>query len=94
MSAESLLRIELFGSPGSRQIERQALILPAGTTVAEALRQAGWLDQPGRVAAIWGRPVEPDHPLREGDRIEWLRALSVDPKEARRQRYRGHSRPR
>ena len=94
MSAESplLLRIELLGSAGPRQIERQSLTLPAGATVVEALRQAGWLDVPGRVAAIWGRPVEPDQPLRDGDRVEWLRALTVDPKEARRQRYRGHGR--
>ncbi len=94
MSAESTpLRIELLCSPAARQIERLELTLPAGATVIEALRQAGWLDEPaGRVAAIWGRHVEPDQPLRDGDRVEWLRALTVDPKEARRQRYRGHSR--
>ena len=32
------------------------------------------------------RPL--DHPIREGDRVEVYRPLRVDPKEARRQRYR------
>jgi putative ubiquitin-RnfH superfamily antitoxin RatB of RatAB toxin-antitoxin module len=94
-SAETTpMRIELFASPGPRQSRHEVLHLAAGTTVAEALRLAGWLDESGHVAAVWGRHVEPDHPLRDGDRIEWLRPLQVDPKEARRQRYRGHTRQR
>jgi len=38
-------------------------------------------------AAIWGKPVEPSCVLQEGDRIEWLRGLRVDPKVARRERF-------
>ena len=40
------------------------------------------------VLARWGRKVEATAPLAEGDRIEWLRPLVVDPKESRRLRYR------
>jgi putative ubiquitin-RnfH superfamily antitoxin RatB of RatAB toxin-antitoxin module len=36
--------------------------------------------------AIFGQRVEGDSPLRDGDRVELLRPLQADPKEARRQR--------
>jgi len=39
---------------------------------------------------VWGKLREPGDPLREGDRVEVYRPLKVDPKEARRQRYRSH----
>jgi putative ubiquitin-RnfH superfamily antitoxin RatB of RatAB toxin-antitoxin module len=38
--------------------------------------------------AIWGSVVDHSHQLRDGDRIELLRPLLVDPKEARRRRAR------
>jgi putative ubiquitin-RnfH superfamily antitoxin RatB of RatAB toxin-antitoxin module len=37
--------------------------------------------------SIWGRKVELRHRVREGDRIELTRALRVDPKVARRERF-------
>jgi putative ubiquitin-RnfH superfamily antitoxin RatB of RatAB toxin-antitoxin module len=37
--------------------------------------------------AIWGRKAAPDQRLREGDRLEWIRPLRVDPKLARRERF-------
>jgi len=37
---------------------------------------------------IWGRLCTPEAALRDRDRVEIYRALAVDPKEARRQRYR------
>lgn len=37
---------------------------------------------------VWGRKERPGHVLRERDRIEVVRGLNVDPKEARRVRYR------
>lgn len=36
--------------------------------------------------AIFGRVVEPHTPLQDGDRVELLRPLLADPKQARRQR--------
>ena len=38
--------------------------------------------------AVFGRRVEPADPVSKGDRIEVLRPLEVDPKEARRLRAR------
>ena len=37
--------------------------------------------------AVWGKPVQSDHVLSEGDRLEVLRPLRVDPKVARRERF-------
>ncbi len=35
-------------------------------------------------AGIWGNPVERDHVVKDGDRVELYRPLVIDPKEARR----------
>lgn len=88
---DGLIDVELAFSPGPRQVERLALRLPVGSCVADALRLAGWLGRAegGRVSlGVWGRRCTPDEPLVQGDRVELYRALQVDPKEARRLRYR------
>ncbi|NOR66175.1 MAG: RnfH family protein [Woeseiaceae bacterium] len=73
--------------------ERQELIsltVEPGTTVAMAIRQCaiGDLfpeeDLAKCQAGIWGKPVGRDHPLKDGDRLELYRRLSMDPREARR----------
>ena len=65
-------------------------VLPAPATVGHALER-GLPDVPGlRVdparLAVFGRAVGLDSPLHDGDRIELLRPLVMDPKEARRRR--------
>jgi hypothetical protein len=47
---------------------------------------------PGLRLGVWGRVQPPDTALREGDRVELYRPLSVDPKEARRLRYKKQQR--
>ncbi|MDP4300224.1 RnfH family protein [Leptothrix discophora] len=37
--------------------------------------------------AVWGRAAAPERLLDDGDRVEIVRGLRVDPKEARRLRY-------
>lgn len=68
--------------------------LPAGATVADALAAA---DLPSRIPgievepeglAIYGQAATPETTLHDGDRIEVLRPLLVDPKQARRRRAR------
>jgi putative ubiquitin-RnfH superfamily antitoxin RatB of RatAB toxin-antitoxin module len=44
--------------------------------------------------AIFGQHAAPGTPLREGDRVELLRPLFADPKEARRKRAAEHPLPR
>ncbi|MDO9278979.1 MAG: RnfH family protein, partial [Polaromonas sp.] len=38
---------------------------------------------------IWGRSCAADHVLSDQDRVEVYRSLRVDPKVARRERFRG-----
>ncbi|MEL1264577.1 RnfH family protein [Pseudoxanthomonas putridarboris] len=66
-----------------------ALELPLGACVADALAVCGFdgLEQASAIA-VHGVVVAPDAPLNEGDRVEVLRPLQVDPKEARRRRAR------
>lgn len=66
--------------------------LPDGATVAAALDAAAMDEQvPGLVVdparlAVFGRAVTPETPLHDGDRVEILRPLLADPKQARRKR--------
>jgi putative ubiquitin-RnfH superfamily antitoxin RatB of RatAB toxin-antitoxin module len=95
--AEADLRIELAWSPAPREVRTLALVLPPGSTVADALRASGWLEAHGLSleslrCGIWGRVQTPEHALRDGDRIELYRPLIVDPKEARRLRYKKQGR--
>ncbi|MEA9562868.1 MULTISPECIES: RnfH family protein [unclassified Xanthomonas] len=63
------------------------LDLPEGATVAEAATASGLLQQNASAAiAIHGVVARPDQVLRAGDRVELLRPLLLDPKEARRRR--------
>lgn len=69
-----------------RRHEAVRVELPAGATVAEAVSASG-MDDGGHVAvAVFGEKVEAAQVLREGDRVELLRPLTMDPKEARRRR--------
>jgi len=87
------LRVELVWSPAPGDVRQRWLAVPAGASIEAALRAcADFADQLPRLAelkiGVWGRIRSLDTPLREGDRIEVYRPLQVDPKEARRQRYR------
>jgi putative ubiquitin-RnfH superfamily antitoxin RatB of RatAB toxin-antitoxin module len=90
------MRIELVYSPSPRCVHRVTVELPPGATVVQALQASGWLgrvlpaDPGGLRVGVWGRAAQAHSPLRDDDRVEVYRDLRVDPKEARRQRYRGH----
>jgi len=91
--ADGLLRIELVYSPLRRQVQRMTLTLTPGSMLADALQASGWLALYGLTSdklrcGIWGRPQALEHALRDGDRVEIYRPLRVDPKEARRLRYK------
>lgn len=69
-----------------RRHEMLDLDLPPGTTVLQAVMAAGWSDASW---AVHGIRAGADQVLRDGDRIECLRPLEMDPKQARRQRAAG-----
>lgn len=67
--------------------ESLQLCLPSGSRVGDALRAAGWaLDAEHPGVAVFGVRVSGDHLLAQGDRVELLRPLAMDPKQARRLR--------
>lgn len=80
------------------------LELPADATVQSALdaaravlraQESGAADEPGwvdGVTGIFGEVCGRDRPLRDGDRVELYRPLSVDPKAARRARAQASAR--
>ena len=87
------IAVELVFSPAPRRLQQWTLRLAMGSTLADAVAAcgeaaivAGLAD--GRLAVgVWGRVRPAGHLLREGDRVEVYRRLTVDPKEARRQRF-------
>lgn len=85
------LVVEIFWSPVPGELREQRLNLPAGSTLRQALQACRWFEADGvdgLKVGIWGRLKPLDTPLREADRVEVYRPLTVDPKEARRQRYK------
>lgn len=87
------ISVEVCYSPRAGVVERVLLRLPAGSTLAQALAASGLASRHPEVntldCGIWGRKATPETVLRERDRVEAWRPLVVDPKEARRQRYKG-----
>ncbi len=87
------LRVEVAYCPSPGVADLVALDLPAGAVLADAVAASGLLvrhglELDGLRVGIWCKPREPATPLRDHDRVEIYRALTVDPKEARRLRYK------
>lgn len=86
--------VTLLCSPAAREMFELVLDVAPGTTAAEAVAASGLADgHPGldwraMTPGVWGRPVEWHRVLVEGDRLELCRPLDVDPKVARRERFR------
>lgn len=90
MAESAPIRVVVVLSPGPRQVHEMALTLPAGSTVAQALQASGLQGDadPGTLAiGIWRRKAALTQVLRDRDRVEVYRALVVDPKVARRERF-------
>ena len=64
------------------------LVLPPGSTVADAIKASGIAHSAGQKFGIYGKVVTAETPLADGDRVELYRPLALDPKEARRRRAR------
>jgi putative ubiquitin-RnfH superfamily antitoxin RatB of RatAB toxin-antitoxin module len=92
--ASAELTIEVVYAAAPHDVRQVSLRVREGSTLADALHASRLLDGLSAAqadalkAGIWGRLAPLDTPLRDGDRVELTRGLLVDPKEARRQRYR------
>ncbi|QQP99269.1 RnfH family protein [Lysobacter enzymogenes] len=70
-----------------RRFQRMSLELAEGATLGQAVAAAGFDGDAEAVGyAVFGVRAGADTVLREGDRVELLRPLQVDPKDARRRR--------
>ena len=93
MASEMSLRITVVYSPAPRDVLEISLQLAPNTTVLQAIQTSGLLqrfpsmDQPTTVVGVWGRKVVLNQALRDNDRVEIYRPLTVDPKVARRERF-------
>lgn len=87
------MAITVVYSPRAREVVELPLVVEVGCTVAQALQACGLLAQVMTNAehpaglGVWGRRVTPAHVLRDQDRLEICRPLTVDPKVARRERF-------
>jgi uncharacterized protein len=97
--SQAVLRIEVVAGLAPREVRLVALRLPPGATLRQALDTAGVWQWHGSLSlnsiesgewavGVWGRKERLGHVLRDQDRVELVRQLKVDPKEARRVRYR------
>lgn len=78
------LRVEVVYALPERQLA-VTLVVGEGATVVDAVRASGLpTDYAG--LAVYGERVAGDAPLRDGDRVELLRPLAADPRQARRAR--------
>ena len=89
MPAPDQVAIEVvFGRPDSQSLV--ALSLEKGATVAVAIERSGLAEEypdesiADLSAGIWGRIVDRDCVLKDGDRVEIYRPLQLDPRESRR----------
>lgn len=90
--------VTLVCAPAPRTVFEEMLTLPPGATLEDAVRASGLparfcdLDWRALSTGIWGRAAAWDQVLAEGDRIELCRGLLVDPKVARRERFKQQGR--
>jgi len=89
MPVSERIAIEVvFGRPDSQSLV--ALSLEKGATVAIAIDQSGLAENypdeslSDLSTGIWGKVVDRDFVLKDGDRVEIYRSLKLDPRESRR----------
>ena len=97
--ANAEIEVQVVWSPSARETRILTLTLPAGATLASSLAATGWPElasaaqgdpafaDAGLSAAVWSKSRPLAHPLRDGDRVEVLRDLQIDPMTARRVRF-------
>ena len=83
------LRVEVvWALPGHQRVVH--VELEQGATAADAVAAAG-IGERFSALGRHGEKIAPRTILRDGDRVELLRPLAIDPKEARKRRARRDS---
>jgi putative ubiquitin-RnfH superfamily antitoxin RatB of RatAB toxin-antitoxin module len=102
-----MMQIQCLFSPAPRQLIEVSLSLPEASTVFDAVQCLKLCPQlhdhlkvletafeGERGLGIWGRIVQLTAALKSGDRLEIYRPLWVDPKMARKKRFKGQGKGR
>jgi putative ubiquitin-RnfH superfamily antitoxin RatB of RatAB toxin-antitoxin module len=88
-----VIRVELIRA-WPRRCDRATLELADDATVADALHASRWEPDPEFSGlAVFGSAATMATALHDGDRVELLRGLQVDPKQARRLRAQRRGKP-
>jgi putative ubiquitin-RnfH superfamily antitoxin RatB of RatAB toxin-antitoxin module len=93
MATDPLIAVTLVVCIKARCVKEESLCVAQGTYVCDALKISTTLaglssnEQAGLELGVWGRSVPATYVLCSQDRIEVYRPLTVDPKDARRQRF-------
>ena len=93
MANELAMHLTVVYSPVARDVREVRLSADAPLTVLECIRLSGLPEQCPEIdlktleVGVWGRKTTLDHLLRDFDRVEIYRPLTVDPKVARRERF-------
>jgi uncharacterized protein len=88
--AATVSAVVVYAKP--RLVHRFEVRLSAGSSVRQAIQLCGILSRVPELAGqeldvgVFGQSCRLDDTVRDGDRIEIYRPLTMDPKEARRQR--------
>jgi uncharacterized protein len=87
------MRVEVVYCPQPGCTDRVSLQLSEGASVQDAVAASGLCQRHALAegtfqVGIWGRRQPAQTTLRDRDRVELYRPLQVDPKEARRLRYK------
>ncbi len=89
MSRNEKISVEVaYGTPDQQALEK--VLITAGVSCMDAIALSGISrnfphDEIASLPlAIWGKPATSDSCPKAGDRIEILRPLSIDPRDARR----------
>lgn len=88
------IRVCVVYSARPRHNHEVQLLLQDGASLRDAVQASGLLEAFPEIelaaagVGIWGRRAALDQPLRDRDRVEIYRPLTVDPKVARRERFR------
>lgn len=88
------INVTVVYSPQPRTVHEWNVTLPAGATVLQAIEASGVraafpaIDMRNAITGVWGRKARSEQRLRDQDRVEIYRPLKVDPKLARRERFR------
>jgi uncharacterized protein len=79
------MRVEVIRAWPHR-FESVFVAVPDAATVGDALAAGNIVLDGVAALAVFGERVDHQHRLRDGDRVELLRPLQIDPKDARRRR--------